>query len=320
MNSDRAHQDAARALLASIQLPPAEIDRRVDQALLPEYWKTLVASLHVDGVPGEELTATADLDAAARDAVAGRFTEEGYFVLAPLFGPTAIERMRAAVRIVERAGWPPVFAWVYDEFWRAPRARPLVDLFSVILGPGYRQTPNIWTHVVPGHRGATGWAPHVDHIGIDTRLTVWIPLSDATVDSGCMCVLPKHLVPRTVAGHWYERPTLDIKEAIDVIHAARPLPAQAGAVLGWSAELLHWGAARETSGDPRVSFSMEFVAAGRDAPTDSETLPAAGAALPAFETRLRTIARGIVIYHESELRAARYLPLAERLIERLRHA
>jgi hypothetical protein len=314
--TDSAHQDAARELLESIRPGPAEIDSRFEQALSPAYWKTLVPALALDEGPvdGDAVPA---LDAAARSEIAGRFAEEGYFVLAPRVPPSVIERMRTAVTTVERAGWPPVFAWMYDQFWRVPRARPLVDLFSAILGAAYRQTPNIWTHVVPGHRGATGWAPHVDHRGTGTRLTIWIPLSDATVDSGCMCVLPKHLVPRRLAGRWYETPTLEMKEAIRVIHAARPLPAKAGAIVGWNAGLLHWGAAREVSGDPRISVSMEFAAPGGDVDRDEQTLAATDGSLPPFDVRLRTIARGIVIYRESDLRASRHLPLAERLLARL---
>ena len=319
MNPDRAHQDAARELLESIRLSPSDIDNRCEQALSRAYWKSLVPTLDVESLGAADLAVTANFDAAVCSGLAGRFAEEGYFQLAPLVQPAVLDRMRAAVTTVERAGWPPVFAWVYDQFWRLPRAQGLVNLFSAILGPDYRQTPNIWTHVVPGNRGATGWVPHVDHLGTGTRLTVWIPLSDATVDSGCMCVLPKHLVPRRLAGRWYETPTLEMKDAIRLIHAARPLPAHAGSVLGWNAELLHWGGAREVSGDPRISFSMEFAAPGGDADSEEPALAATDGTMPAFDVRLRTIARGIVIYRESDLRGSRYLPLAERLLPRPGH-
>jgi hypothetical protein len=267
--------------------------------------------------------------------VAARFAEEGYFVLPSLLPAPLIDGMRSAVAAVEAAGWPAVFAWVYDAFWQVPRLPPLVDVVSAVLGPGSVQTDNIWTHVVPGQRGALGWAPHVDHHGPDTRLTLWVALTDATVDTGCLCVLPRHRVPQDLAGRWVERSTWTKREALDVLHAARPLPAVAGSVLGWDASLLHWGAARAVAGAPRISYSMEFAtAAATDAPLAlaPASAPAAstpmsavtagpagttGVDLPPFAARLRAIARGIANYHGSEPRASRFVELAERLREHL---
>jgi len=320
VKTDSAHKDAVRELLNDLRLSAAETKVRYEQAVSASYWRELVPTLGCSGTH-LECEALFSVDAAAIRETAGRFAEEGYFKLSPLIAPALVERMRAAVAAVQDAGWPPVFAWIFDEFWSVTRARPFADLLTTILGAGYHQTPSIWTHVVPGQRGAAGWTPHVDHRGAGTRVTVWIPLSDATVDSGCMCVLPRHLVPPKLVGRWYDTPTLTMKEAIALIHAGRPLPATAGSVLGWNAELLHWGAAREHAGDPRISYSMEFAAPGRSDPDEDDgeaPIAAANGTLPSFEIRLRAIARGIVIYRESDLRGSRYLPVAHQIRARPR--
>ena len=315
--SSNAHQQAARELLDGMRLAPAELLVRLEQAVSPEYWRTLAPALTVAGQGAAEPAFVTEVDAATRRATLSRFETEGYFVLPPLVSVPLLERLRHAVTALGAAGWPPVFVWMYDEVWRVPRLQTLVTLVSEILGADYVQTPNVWTHVVPGYRGAMGWRPHVDHQGADSRLTVWVPLTDATVDTGCLCVVPKHLVPRSVAGRWYDRPTLDMREAMDVVHAARPLPAAAGSVLGWDTGLLHWGAARERAGEPRVSVSMEFAVASGGDILDGERFPVRSGEVPSLEARLRTIARSIVSYFGSDPRAGSFLDLADALVDRL---
>jgi ectoine hydroxylase-related dioxygenase (phytanoyl-CoA dioxygenase family) len=248
------------------------------------------------------------------------FGREGVIEAPPIAHDTLTARMRAGVQALARADWPPVFSWVYDEFWQVPRAAPLVDLFTGILGAGYRQTRYIWTHLVPGRRGAAGWRPHVDYAGADFRLTVWIALSDVTADSGCICVIPRHLVPERVVGRWYELTTLEKPDVMDILHASRPLPVRAGGVLAWDAGLMHWGSTRQSPGEARVSFVMEFAPATTDAAVTGPTLPADGPDLPTHAERLAMIARAIRLYHPSETRAIRYTGLSDRLLERFQQA
>jgi len=190
-------------------------------------------------------------------------------------------------------------------------------LFAAVLGTAYRQTPFVWIHVVSGPRGAAGWPPHVDNRGDDFRLTVWIPLTDATVDTGCMCLIPKHLVPPDEGTRWYDRSTLSMSEMRGLLHVSRPLPAGAGAVVAWDAGLMHWGSARQLAGDPRISLSMELVPAAAGPGVLDRTLGVVDVALPTLDERLRIIAAAIALYHPSEPRVGRYTTLAERLPERL---
>ena len=98
-----------------------------------------------------------------------------------------------AVQRVGRKGLPPIFAYVYPETWRALQLSALAPGLRALLGEGYRQLPRSWITIVRPVEGARGWEPHLDATrpasvmsdGRFDRLTVWIALSDATVDNGC---------------------------------------------------------------------------------------------------------------------------------------
>jgi hypothetical protein len=319
VSPEPAHREAARALLESIRLREPELERHLDCALSPAYWRALVPELSIGADPSHRRTAErpSRLEPGDRDRLLTGFSVEGLLQTPPLIDALDTARMRSAVVALTRADWPPVFSWIYDEFWRVPRAPALTDLFTAILGEGYWQTAHVWTHVVAGRRGSSGWRPHVDYAGSDTRLTVWIALSDATIDSGCMCVIPRHLVPAGVAGRWYDLTAFDKRDVMDLLHASRPLPVPAGAVLAWDAGLMHWGSARQTSGEPRISYSMELAPGTADASMSGPTLAGGGSSLPSHEERLAIIAKAVLLYQPSEPRAVRYAELCDRLLQRL---
>ncbi len=321
MSTESLHEQVARELLASAQVRGAELERRVEQAMSPDFWADLVPELTVGGRLPSDWDGAAALDAATVDDVVERFDVEGYLQVAPLL-PTAVsKRMQIGVERLIANDWPAVFAWVFDECWRASRSPSLDAIFSRILGPGYRQTPYVWTHIVGRARGAAGWPPHVDNPGDTLRLTVWIPVTDATVDTGCMCVIPRNLAPPPVDGQrWYERGSLSKAEVRAVLHASRPLPARAGSVLGWDAGLVHWGLARQAAGDPRMSLSMEFIAADAAPEARDGAFETGASPLPSHAERLATIAGGITLYQASERGTVRYAALAERLSRELGRA
>ena len=82
-------------------------------------------------------------------------------------------------------------------------------------------------------------------------MSFWVPLTDATIENGCMAILPKS---REIL---YDAPITNpnqIKPS-DAIN----LPAKSGSVLGWSQDLYHWSRHVTTNSvTPRVSLSLEF--------------------------------------------------------------
>ena len=130
------------------------------------------------------------------------------------------------------------------------------------------------------------------------RLGVWMPLTRASVENGCMYVLPKDQdvqLPKLRAG-------VPQQEAFDSASAqgVRAVPARPGELLVLDGEVLHWSGAgnAEAATEARVAVAFEFVRrqteggsgdgmGGRG--SSGEVLLAAGGAVPSWGERLRTI-------------------------------
>src|SRR5262249_38655292 len=149
----------------------------------------------------------------------------------PMLTAPVLEGMRACVAALGRADWPAVFAFAYDHFWLAARRPSLLGALRALLGPGCRQTPHVWVHQVGAERGAAGWGPHKDNAGGQQRVTVWIPLSDATLDTGAIGLIPRHRMPPGLQERWYDLAAFDRADVLAMLHAARPIPARAGSAV-----------------------------------------------------------------------------------------
>jgi ectoine hydroxylase-related dioxygenase (phytanoyl-CoA dioxygenase family) len=175
---------------------------------------------------------------------------QGYFELGPTIAEDVITRARADVESRREAAFEDDALWdVLDALW--PIAREALDHEAALL-------PAWWAWcVAPGERG---WPPHRDspaHAFDDAmklaRVTLWVPLADATTRNGCMFVVP---------ANWdYEYLNPRARAVVSHEQYIRALPARAGSILGWSHALLHWGGACAPDTPPRVSASFEFVRA-----------------------------------------------------------
>jgi ectoine hydroxylase-related dioxygenase (phytanoyl-CoA dioxygenase family) len=317
-SNDTAGDDLGRRLMDSLLVPDFDLDERIESALSVDYWTSLVPGLAVDGPPAADLSLVGALDPHARREVMRRFETERYLRLPQLLPHSLTTRLHDGVEAVLNADWPAVFAWMFDDFWRVPRATTLVDLISSILGEGYRQTPYVWTNMVSGQRGAGGWLPHMDNPEPPDRVTMWIPLSDATLDTGCISLIPPSAIPASLQAEWHDRQSFDVREMKHLLQASRSIASTPGDVLAWDARVIHWGAARQASGRPRISLSMEFITARSDAPVLQQSLSMVpDSALPSHTERLRLIADAIVLFNRRELRTSKYEGLARRILERL---
>jgi len=308
---------AVRDLFLGRGLEGAELEQRATQALSIEYWRSLQPSLTVTGPTAPALAACEALSPHREAGLLDGYEREGYMRFDGLVPPELTAQMKAGVHTLLSNDWPAVFSWMYDEFWRVPRMSAFAAVCRQILGPGFRQTPYIWTHVVAGQKGSGGWPPHVDNTGPDDRVTLWVPLSEASLEIGCMYVVPKDTVPAAVMAEFHSRTSFTTSEVDALLRGARPLIAPPGTGLSWDARLIHWGSSRLASGEPRISFSMEFIGATGDPSVVSRSVPTEPEALPSFEDRLRIVAHNIRVFHGRELRVSRYLPLAVRLLEHL---
>ena len=310
----RPQDEALRKLLEQTRFAPGEVSARLESALSEGFWLKLCPDLSLGKSSPNSALEVEALNAPGRDALVRKFEHEGYFQTAPLFSQTTVGRMAQCVEALRRADWPPVFAFVYDEFWEVTRGAALSGLLSATLGEGYRQLPHIWSHYVHQLRGA-GWRPHVDGYRKVKRATVWIALSDATLSNGCIYLIPRNMAPGEVAREFPRLESLGIEDVGALLHGSRALPARAGAVLGWGHDVIHWGASCGPAEAPRISISQEFVSGGEQRAVDKTPLLDARR-LPTFAARLHVIATAVVAYQKFEPLNVRYLELAERLLER----
>jgi hypothetical protein len=308
----------ALEMLKQTRLSAGQVASRLQLARSLDYWEQLNPALSVGQLRGVGVRETRAIDPRRRNELAARLAADGYFQADDLLPAVTLGRMCRAVEALRRAGWPSVFAFVYDQFWQVTRVPSLVRLLSAVLGRGYRQIPHVWCFYVPAHLGAAGWPPHVDGGGQSNsrnRLVVWVPLTDATLDNGCMYVIPRGRVAEGYCRRFLEGEAIPAQDAQALLQACRALPARAGTVLGWDFELLHWGSICGDPRKPRVSLSVELLGEAAEPAPNEFPLIDAQADLPPFAQRLRVIARAVLDYLRFEPLMIRYLDLAERLLE-----
>ncbi|MFN4014191.1 MAG: phytanoyl-CoA dioxygenase family protein [Reyranella sp.] len=301
---------AVQALLKQAELSPEDTERRVDQAFDIDRWRRLAPFASIEGDVDAGPTRILDADA---ERETRRLDNEGYFRLPQVFDRAHIARMRRIVEAVRADGWPVAFAFVFDEFWSIARSPQVAFFLEAAVGEGYMQNTVVWAHWVAGERGVAGWSPHDDYReGGDAFLSTWIPLSDATVENGCMFLLPAGISREISDANDSDRPLPPrvVRAALQDVIA---LPVTAGAMIGWRGNILHWGGANAGGTEPRVSLALEFRS--RDARTSRFERPLIDprAPLPCFRLRLFAITKALREYVKFEPLLLRYLPLAERI-------
>lgn len=303
---------AVQALLKQSELSPADTERRINEAFDINRWRRLAPFASIEGAGGgDDAPACIGAVDAAREK--RRLDSEGYFRLPQVFGAARIARMRRIVEAVRADGWPVAFAFVFDEFWSIARSPQVASFLEAAVGEGYMQNTVVWAHWVAGERGVAGWSPHDDYReGGDAFLSAWIPLTDATVENGCMFLLPAGVSRDISDANDSDRPLPPrvVRAALQDVIA---LPAAAGAMIGWRGNMLHWGGANAGGTEPRVSLALEFRS--RDARTTTFERPLIDprAPLPSFRLRLFAITKALREYVKFEPLLLRYLPLAERI-------
>ncbi|WP_339780822.1 phytanoyl-CoA dioxygenase family protein [uncultured Thalassospira sp.] len=260
----------------------------VQQAKNADFWRGLNPDLHIDGT-SEGACATGasrglDIAGTGGDGVgfgvesatkpnlmredvdysqlSDRFWDEGYFLLHDVLPVAVLGQLRAAIERLVAARLPVAMIYLYDEAWQVFAAlRPLLSHF---LGDKIALLPHFWAWYVDPAQQGRGWPPHRDYQGqsaIDDdmliSLSLWVPLSDAIPENGCMYVLPRSFE------RCYDFPVTKPQDV--ALQDARALPARPGAVMGWRQDVYHWGSrASRFATSPRISLSLEFQNAAFD--------------------------------------------------------
>jgi Phytanoyl-CoA dioxygenase (PhyH) len=314
MLSNEQLKGAVKKLLAQSVIPENEVNDLFRKAVDYDYWRTLCPELGVMSQLDLEKLQGAPLSSEQAAWACAHLERHGYFQIPEIIAPAVVARMYKCVELLRSAGWPPVFSFVYDEFWAISRTPSLVNFLSRKLGTGYVQAAGVWTYRVDPKVRASGWSPHVDSRNDEERITLWIPLTDATIGNGCMYVIPQDRIPPAFPASYLDWTAVSRDELGILLRNVTPLPAAAGSVLGWNNSLIHWGGrALESTTFPRISIGVEFMAK-RAKPRSWET-PVFDLQLPDFATRIRAIGRSILYYEEFETAMRKYCGLATNLVE-----
>lgn len=210
------------------------------------------------------------------------------------------------------AGLPPVFAFVYDEFWEM-QAR-LSYIIESFLGEGSKLMPTLWIWYVDPAREreilkevdkelvtrtlySGFYGPHRDKgkkglnaDGTPKILSFWLPLTEANPLNSCIYIVPAN---RDQTYRQEDEDSWFFKQP-DI----RALPAKPGDILFWNEAVIHWGS-RPAPGrniPPRLSIGFEYISKDcLDKCTHFDI-----DAVPDFKTRLEIIALQFKLYITSE--------------------
>ena len=300
--------------LRAQSLPENQTENLFQKAIDTEYWRTLCPELGVGSEQDIACVQAAPLSSEQAAWACAHLERHGYFQIPRIIAPAAVARMYKCVDTLHSSGWPPVFSFVYDEFWAIVRTPSVVNFLSRKLGTGYMQAMGVWTYRVDPQVRASGWEPHVDSRNDEERITVWIPLTDATIANGCMYVIPQDRVPQGLPACYEDWSGVSHDELAILLRHVTPLPAVAGSILGWNNSLIHWGGrALEQSAFPRISIGVEFMSK-QSKPRNWET-PVFDLKLPDFAARIRAIGQSVRYYAKFETAMLKYCELATKLCE-----
>ena len=151
-------------------------------------------------------------------------------------------------------------------------------------------------------------------------LSVWIPLNDATLENGCMYVVPREFDVgfAKTDDHAHMNPATEVRRGLSSkirfpLHGARALPAPAGSMLAWYGNTIHWGSTcSRFASQPRKSIAITFQRSDIVTPTtftSEEACPAlvhnpapaitveqARAMTPRM--RLELVSRSLLVYNQ----------------------
>ena len=300
-------------LMLRTALSPDEVRRYVQQARNPNYWRKLNPQLTVsDKFDSGKVRARAITTTARRTALA-RLEDEGYCQLDSVYPDAMMKRIRQGIENLAKANWPTVFIYAYDECWLMKRIPSFVALMDSILGPDHMELRNNWAHYIRPVPGAHGWIPHMDGPFLDGRASAWFPITDATLDNGCIYIIPQNRIPRAMADSFRRARRYTSDQFKLLLQNARALPVRAGSILVWNFRTIHWGSTVGHTKEPRISVATEFVSTQAPGFANDASPLEAHSSIPPFDVRLQVIGRGVSLFPGFEPKLLRYREVAQQL-------
>ncbi len=264
-----------------------------------QFWTDLCPNLTISDLPIRNSPEPARNDRSEIQREKLLLLEEGHLRFESLIDRNATSQLADGVRKLVESGIPTPFLFVYDEAWQL--FGTLRHHITALVGERFLVGGDMWVWHVPPNSSGRGWAPHRDDQYADSAfapngdpnlISLWIALTDATVDNGCIYVLPKTLDPG-----WPKPKTRNIPSGS--LAGIRAQPVSAGSVLSWTADVLHWGAQSTPRAlEPRISLCL--YAQRDDAPRFATDMITLESPIP-LQYRLGFIARTMIRYRSSTL-------------------
>lgn len=247
-----------------------------------EFWRRMAPELTISDLP-QRCGIAARQDQVSRARI--RLVNDGFLHLKNPGLDAPLERIAAVMDRIVKTGMPAAFIAVYDEVWSIiSEMQPGLD---ELLDGGAALVPSFWaSHTeeagseLAATRRRAGNGVFSD--GTAKNLTIWMPLTTATPENGCMYVVP--------AGQDRNYGRAGAPRADAALPGIRALPAKAGDILIWSGETYHWQSRphRHNEDGPLMSLNWEVQS--------KKTQPLEGLVIDSFshvpfETRLAILAR-----------------------------
>lgn len=248
-----------------------DAEQSLDRIETPEYWLELMPTLRITDTPFNSNLPAHELSPELQTRLRRQMIEDGYFQLPPILDEDETALLRNSIMQLHQKGIMPIFASVYDEYWQA--LCRLRGLLTPILGHGYRLVPDFWVWYVEADDKVSGWGPHRDgaqvasnmrNDGTPTLCTAWIALTDVDTANSCIYLLPRKYdaVFQDFVRRKFGQPGIPNPEQIPLpLNRIRALPTQAGSILGWDQNMLHWGSgSSQWASSPRISIGIYYQA------------------------------------------------------------
>ena len=205
----------------------------------------------------------------------------GYLNIANQLDEATCARVLKLIRKLGEAKWPPVFAFMYDEPWSIIRCvwekveqllggpcvlEPSFTAFHLNHRKSQNQEKYMGNNFALPHRDYT-YADSVFSDGTPKKLSVWIPLNRVTTENGCMYVVPREFDGNFDKDGAYEHLQVLTEGGLKgtqflhfPLNGIKPLPGDAGSLMCWYGNAIHWGSSCHSTGasDPRASLALVF--------------------------------------------------------------
>jgi hypothetical protein len=252
-----------------------------------EFWRRLAPELTIsDAQPARQVAR--DVDRGRADRM--RLVNDGFLHLKGHGLDAPFDRIATALERIVSAGFPASFIGVYDEVWSL--AAQMGGVMDGIFAGKSALVPVFWaSHAGADDTGASAGrrrgGASLFGDGTPKTVSLWLPLTRATADNGCVYVVP--------AGQDRNYGKPGTTRADSSLTGIRALPADPGDALIWTGETYHWRGRPDRNNADGALLSLSFEFQSRDCGAVEGLVIDSYPYVP-FETRLALLARQIPRY------------------------